>query len=232
MINKIGIIMLDTNFPRIPGDVGNSSTFSFPVIYKVVKGATSTKVVKEGDSALLAPIVQAAKELQEEGAVAIATSCGFLAMFHKELINEIRVPVFTSSLLQIHMAKNIIKRKQKIGVLTASSRYLSNKHLEGVGVDMNSVIIQGMDGAANFTEAFLGDSFFFDVELVKQEMIRSAKNMIKDYPEIGALVLECTNMPPYAVDVQKAVDIPVFDVVTMINYAYSVVVHKGFKEIL
>jgi Asp/Glu/hydantoin racemase len=232
MIEKIGIIMLDTVFPRIPGDVGNPSTFSFPVIYKVVKGATSTKVVKEGNSTLLQPIIQAAKELEEEGIAAIATSCGFLAMFHKELTNAVKVPVFTSSLLQVHVANTIIKRKQKVGILTASSQHLSDKHLNGVGIENDSVIIRGMDGAVNFTNAFLGSSTFFDVELVKHEMVQSAEEMLNEYPEIGALVLECTNMPPYAKDIQMAVNIPVFDVVTMINYAYSVVVHKDFKGVL
>ena len=71
---RMGIIMLETHFPRIPGDVGNASTWSFPVIYRVAKDASPHRVVNEGDISLLEPFIDAAEELEGEGASAITTS--------------------------------------------------------------------------------------------------------------------------------------------------------------
>ena len=86
--------MLDTVFPRIPGDIGNAATFSFPVRYKVVKGASPQRVVKEADTRLLEPFIEAARSLEKEGVKAIGTSCGFLAIFQRELADAVDIPVF------------------------------------------------------------------------------------------------------------------------------------------
>ena len=98
---SIGILMLDTRFPRLPGDIGNATTFSYPVMYKIVEQATVDRVVKEADAGLIEPFVRAGMELIQNGARAIVTSCGFMAIFQKELAQALPVPVFTSSLLQV-----------------------------------------------------------------------------------------------------------------------------------
>ncbi len=219
----IGIIMLDTVFPRIPGDVGNPATFSFPLLYKVVKGANPTRVVKDADPLLLQLFIDAAGDLEREGVKAIATSCGFLAVFHRELVNAVNVPIFTSSLLQVHSAQAIIKKEQKVGIITASRQSLTRRHFAGVGIQSYPMAVIGMDETEEFAAVFLEGKKTIDVEKCRQEMVSAAEKLVDTYPDVGAIVLECTNMPPYAKDIQQTVGRPVFDVVTMINYAYSVV---------
>ena len=218
-----GIIMLDTVFPRILGDVGNPDTFSFPVLYKVVKGANPTRVVKEADPLLLQLFIDAAEDLEREGVKAIATSCGFLAIFHQELVNAVNVPVFTSSLLQVHLAQAIIKKDEKVGIITASKQSLTHKHLAGVGIQSYPMAVSGMDETEEFATVFIEGKETIDIEKCRLEMVATAEELVKYHPEVGAIVLECTNMPPFSKDIQGAVGLPVFDVVTMINYAYSVV---------
>ena len=219
----IGIIMLDTFFPRIPGDVGNPVTFSFPVLYKVVKGANPTRVVKDADPLLLQSFIDAAHDLEREGVKAIATSCGFLAVFHRQLVNAVNVPVFTSSLLQVHSAQAIIKKEQKVGIITACKQSLTHKHFEGVGIQSYPMAVSGMDETEEFTAVFIEGKETIDVEKCRLEMVATAGQLVKSHPEVGVFVLECTNMPPFSKDIQVAVGLPVFDMVTMINYAYSVV---------
>ena len=219
----IGIIMLDTVFPRIPGDVGNPDTFTFPVLYKVVKGANPTRVVKDADPLLLQLFIDAACELEREGVKAIATSCGFLALFHWELVQAVNVPIFTSSLLQVHSAQAVIKKEQKVGIITASKQSLTRKHLAGVGIQSYPMAVNGMDETEEFAAVFIEGKETIDIEKCRLEMVATAEELVKSHPEVGAIVLECTNMPPFSKDIQVAVGLPVFDVVTMINYAYSVV---------
>ncbi len=225
----IGIIMLDTVFPRIPGDVGNATTFPFPVRYKIVKGASPQRVVKDADPALLKPFIQAAQELEQEGVKAIATSCGFLAIFQKELANSVNIPVLSSSLIQIKFAHALINERQKVGVLTARAQSLTERHFKGVGVQNIPKVIMGMDNAEEFTKVFLESQQFIDVEKCRQEMINAAKNLLVKHPKVGSIVLECTNMPPFAKDIQRAIKLPVFDITTLINYAYTVSVRNPFS---
>ena len=119
MDQMLGILMLDTHFPRIKGDVGNPDSFSYPVRKLTVRGASPDRVVREADPSLLEPFLQAAEQLEREGCAAITTSCGFLAMFQKELAARVSIPVFTSSLLQARTACGLLPAGKKIGILTA-----------------------------------------------------------------------------------------------------------------
>ncbi|GBC63889.1 aspartate/glutamate racemase family protein [Desulfonema ishimotonii] len=226
--HAIGIIMLDTVFPRIPGDIGNAATFPFPVLYRIVRGASPQRVVKAADPALLGPFIEAARELEKEGVSAIATSCGFLAVFHRELTDAVRIPVFTSSLLQARTAFSVIGKDRKVGVLTARRQSLTEQHLAGVGIEALPLVIEGMETADEFTAVFIEGKTELDVEKCEGEMIAAAGRLIRAAPETGAIVLECTNMPPFARAVQRAVRLPVFDAVTMVKYAHAVVCQQAY----
>ena len=223
-----GIIMLDTAFPRIPGDVGNPSTFPFPVCYQVVKGASSTRVVKEADPLLLQDFIDAARALESTGVQAIATSCGFLSFFHRELVDATRIPIFSSSLLQVPLIHQIISRDMKIGVITARKQSLTDRHLAGVGIQAYPLAIVGLDDAKEFTAVFMEGKKTIDVEKCRSEMVSAARSLVARHPEVGAIVLECTNMPPYAKDVQEVTGRPVFDIVTLIHYGHNALNRQRF----
>ena len=215
----IGILMLDTTFPRIPGDVGNPATFSFPVIYRVVKGASPRRVVEETDPRLLDPFIQAGRDLQKAGVKAIATSCGFLALFQRELADALSVPVFSSSLLQVPLVRAILPSDRAVGIITARKASLTARHLAGVGVENEGLVIAGMEGAEELSAVFFGGKSTIDVEKVRGEMVDLSLNLVRSRPEVGAIVLECANMPPYARDVRRATGLPVFDVATLLEQA-------------
>lgn len=222
----IGIIMLDTDFPRVKGDVGNPDTFDFPVRYWVVKGASPQRVVTQADKRLIKPFIEAGHALIREGAAAIATSCGFLALFHKELAAAFQVPVFSSSLLQVHLAHSVIKSSQKVGIITASKTSLTRDHLSAIGIADYPLAIVGMEETEEFSSVFLGGKQTLDLEKCRREMETASRKLIRFHPDVGAVVMECTNMPPYASDVHRATGgLPVFDAVTMITYAYSTLYH-------
>ncbi len=214
----IGILMLDTKFPRIPGDVGNAFTFDFPVRYQTVVGANPTRVVKEADPALLEPFIEGAKALEDAGCSAITTSCGFLVMFQKEMAAAVNVPVLTSSLLQVPFVASMLGPHKKVGILTARASSLTEKHFRGAGMENCSFAIQGMEEYPEFTNAFIEGHTVLNVEKVREEMVDAAKKLVRENSDVGAIVFECTNMPPFAYDVQQAVGLPVFDIVTLVRY--------------
>jgi hypothetical protein len=216
----MGILMLNTTFPRIPGDIGNATTFSFPVVYKIIEQATAFTVVEQGGKDLLAPFIEGARELAARGVRAITTSCGFLAVFQKELAAAVEAPVFTSSLIQARLIYPMLSPRQKIGIITANAAALGERHFAGAGIaDIPKAVI-GLE-RSRFAEMFFAGSNTLDEIEAEADIVEAAQKLVRDNGDIGAIVLECTNMPPYAAAVHEATGLPVFDVVTLINYVYA-----------
>jgi hypothetical protein len=210
----VGILVLDTRFPRIAGDMGNARTFPFPVRYHRVGGASPARVVRAGAAGLLPAFVEGARALEREGVGAITTNCGFLVKFQRELAAAVSVPVFTSSLLLIPLVHRMLPPGR-----------LTSEHLEGAGIGGDvSLAIAGMEGEKEFTRVLLGDEAELDVDLAREEHVRVARRLLADHPDVGAIVLECTNMPPYAADIQRATGLPVFDVVSLVRLVHDALV--------
>jgi len=215
---SIGILMLQTRFPRIPGDLGNATSFPFPVVHRVVESATPARVVTGGDANLLQPFIRAARELEQEGVLALTTNCGFLAMFQSELAAAVRVPVFTSSLLLVPMLRRMLSPTREIGILTVEAASLTDRHFRGAGWSREEipVIIEGMDGRY-FNQRLIGDQADFEIEQMEADLVDVACGMVERHPELGALVLECINMVPYAHAIQQAIGRPVWDIMVLLN---------------
>ena len=225
---SIGILILDAAYPCIPGNVGNASTFPFPVRYKVVKEASIERLIKKRDKTLVQPFIDAAIELQQEGVKAITGACGFMALFQREVSDAVDVPVFLSSLLQIPFIYQI--KKQKIGIITADSKSLTPEHFISVGVNKEiPLLIGGMEDQKEFREAILEEKGALDSDLIEREVVDVAKKLITKNPDIGTLVLECSDLPPYAHAIQKEVNLPIFDFTTMIQYVHTALVRKEFQ---
>lgn len=226
----IGIIMLDTTFPRIIGDVGNAGTWNFPVLYEVVKKIPNDKVVLNLETEDIFPFIEAAKTLEAEGVRAITTSCGFLAIFQKILAAEVNIPVFTSTLILIPFIKNIIGNK-KILIMTANSDTLTERHFEGAGINKldDSLEIIGTQNLPTFTNFTVQNWRSVDVEACRKDLFSVMENnlSLKNH-EVGAILLECTNMSPYSSEIRRKYNLPVFDFVSMTNFVYSSIRGRDF----
>lgn len=224
----IGIIVLDTKFPRIPGDVGNATSFKFPVRYKVVKGVTAEKILQKLDLTILGDLIEAAKELEQEGVKAITTTCGLLAIFQKEIASAVKVPVFSSSLLQVPIVYKMFDPTKKVGIITTNSKKINKNMLEAVNASNIPVYIIGMEDQYEFT--YMRKKMNqFDPNKVRYEIVNKAKELISHEPEVASIVLECTNMAPYSKYIADAIKLPVFDIITLINWVYSALLQNEYK---
>ncbi len=223
---SVGILMLDTQFPRIPGDMGNASTFDFPVRYHRVTGASPDRVVRQGHRELLPAFVEGARFLEREGVRAVTTNCGFLAKFQTELAEAVSIPVFTSSLMLVPLVHRMLPPGRAVGILTVDASSLRPEHMAGAGIAPDApVVVAGLETEKEFTRVLLDDQLTLDVEAARQEHQTVARRMLAAHPEVGAIVLECTNMPPYRADIQAATGLPVFDVTTLVRMVHEAVRH-------
>ncbi len=207
----LGLLMLHTRFPRPPGDVGHPETFAFPVLRRVVTGATPERVVRGRDPAALQPFVDTARALVAEGCDAIATSCGFLALWQRELQAALPVPVWTSSLLQL-----ADRPGRRCGVITIEAASLTPAHLLAVGADP-ATPVEGIEPGSPLHRTLLQDLATLDEVDAQRQVLAAAARLRARHPDIDTLVLECTNLPPYAKALRAATGLPVLDVVTLLH---------------
>jgi hypothetical protein len=219
----VGILMLDTRFPRIPGDMGNASTFPFPVRYQRVTGAAPDLVVRRGAAGLLPAFIDNARQLEREGVGAITTNCGFLVKFQREIANAVTVPVFTSSLLLVPLVHRLLPHgRRRVGIMTVNAGSLTQEHLDGAGIGGDiPLALAGMETEKEFTRVLLGNEMVLDVDVAREEHVRVARRLVTEHPDVGAIVLECTNMPPYTADIQRETGRAVFDIVMLVTMVHA-----------
>lgn len=217
---SVGILMLDARFPRIPGDIGNAATWPFPVLYRVVRNATPDLVVRQGAAGTLDAFIETARDLVRDGADGITTNCGFLSLFQEELSSALQVPVATSSLMQVDLVNRLLPPGRRAGILTISASTLTPRHLEAAGVPANTPV-GSTEGGREFTRAILGNELELDVDLARQDNMEAAMALCAAHPDVGAIVLECTNMVPYAADMRMATGVPVFSMETFVSWFQS-----------
>ncbi len=225
----IGILMLDARFPRIPGDMGNALTWAFPVLYRVVRNASPERVVCQRAEGLLDAFIAAGQDLVAEGADGLTTNCGFLSLFQDELARAVGVPVAASSLLQVAMVNRLLPPGRRCGVLTISASTLSAEHLAKAGVPTDTPI-GSTEGGRAFTRVILNDEPELDVAAARADNVDAARALQTRHPDLGALVLECTNMTPYAADIRAATGLPVFSMITFVHWFQAALVPPGFAD--
>lgn len=216
----LGILMLDTTFPRILGDMGNAQTFDFPVLYKVVRGAYPDLVVRRGAEGMLDRFIAAGRALVADGCAGITTTCGFLALFQEELADALGVPVMTSALMQAGVVQGLLPPARKVGILTISPDDLTQEHLEKAHVP-RGLPVWGVEVGCHFQTVILDGELELDVARAEADMVAAASAFVAAHPELGALLFECTNMPPYAEAVKAATGLPVFSSVSMAEWLYG-----------
>lgn len=213
----IGVLMLDTRFPRLPGDIGNGYTWSFPVQFRVVRGADPARVVHGQAEGLLQPFIDAALDMVATGVRGITTSCGFLALLQKELSAALPVPVATSSLLQAPVIEAMLPAGQQVGILTYAAEALTERHLSAVGVRPDTPI-EGLMPDSLFRRLYGGQECISDYDALGREVVDAARRLVERHPDVGAILCECTNLPPHAAAIAKATGRPVYDIIGFIDW--------------
>jgi len=232
----LGIIVMDTKFPRIPGDSGNVSTYDFPVRPKVVKVKTALPLVEftRDDPDLLQECIRAAQELEREGVRAIISTCGFSLIFQERVANAVNIPVFLSSLMQIPIAYRAVKKGKKIGIITRHSKELTHDFLKRCGIESSilpSIVVEGFEDEPDLDYG-AKPPYISDPWKNEKVLCRVAKRLISKHPDVGAIVLEMHNLPPFSAAIQEVTGLPIFDIQTLAKLAYNVMVQKRYTGLM
>lgn len=217
-LSQIGILMLDSRFPRFIGDIGHPETFEPAALVKIVRNATPRRVVTEQASGLVEDFIDAATELEQEGVDLITTSCGFLVLHQAKLQASVNVPLVSSSLLAVPIAIEVLrKRGLQPAILTISADNLTNAHLQAANCP-SDIPVGAPDPKGHFCTQILSNNASMDNNLAREEIIATTTELMRSHNNIGALVLECTNMPPYASDLERLFKIPILSLPSLLPF--------------
>jgi len=223
----VGILQLPANIPMLPGDLGNPTTFDFPVLYELIEEIDPFWVLaEEPHPVVMEKVIAACKRLTMQGVTTIIGNCGFFANYQPEVAKSLDpgVQFFPSSLNQVPMLLISIGSNKKVGILTASRKLLMpSPALKNVGVtdeDMKRIVVYGNEDGEQM-KLVTGETGRFNPKALEKELVDLATKMIKEHPDVGAVVLECTEFPPYAHAIQNAIRRNVWDAVTMTNFMHA-----------
>jgi Asp/Glu/hydantoin racemase len=191
------------------------------VLFKVVKGASPERVVLQGAKGLLPDFLEAAEELVSLGAEAITTNCGFLSLFQRELAERVKVPVATSSLMQVPWVQAMLPPGKRVGLITVCATTLTPAHLSAAGVPADTPVIGTERGREFFRVLIKAEKEEMTIAAAEQDILDAGKTLLARNPDIGAFVLECTNMPPYAAALRETLGLPVYDIYSMITWFHA-----------
>jgi len=224
---RLGILMLDVETPRMPGDVGNAATWPFPVLYGVVPGATPEQVIEGRCVGILDAFLDTATKLVEQGADGIATNCGYLSIHEAELSAHCRVPVAASSLMQIPLVQRLLPPGKRVGVITSNSDALDAQHLEAAGASADTPVA-GLQNGREFYRKFHFGKTEVDAALAEQDMLDAGQDLMSRHPEVGAVVFECHNFAPFAAALRDSIGVPVFSVYSFFTWFHAGLAPRDF----
>ncbi|MGM0213713.1 aspartate/glutamate racemase family protein [Enterococcus sp. AZ109] len=221
----IGIIAVDLKYPKLPGNVANATTFSFPVLYEVV--AFEIEQLFAGAAEIEAQIVAAARKLEKAGVRAIVGACGYFGHFQQVVADSVDIPVFLSSISQVPLIKLSLKKSQKILTLVASGEDVTSEFFQQSGADLADCVICEIGSLKSFAPIRWGKTELDNQQLIK-DLVGTVNEQLAANPAIGAVLLECSDLPPYACGIQQATGLAVFDFITLINWVYTAVVQRPY----
>ena len=225
---EVGVLLLNFLEPHVPGDTAHAGTYEFPVLFKVVETA-SVDAITNGDLSVTGQLIEAAQELERSGVKAISSNCGFMLHYHEAIRAAVSIPVFTSSLLQLPLIARTIRPDQKIAVLTAFKHRLTSEMLALSGLPLDAkVVTESIETTVEFQNL---SSLPMDTESFRSRLEEAMARLLDANDDIGAILLECAIFTPYAAPLQRKFNLPVYDFVSLINFAQSVVSRRSYPGI-
>jgi aspartate/glutamate racemase len=230
----IGLVQMHVNLAMIPGNMSNATTFDFPILYRRMNANNVADVMANPPTQNFTDaVVEAAQWLELQGVRAIMGNCGFFGSYQNEVKARINVPFFSSSLMMLPMMLHSMPGKKKVGVITANGPVLEQvQAIENCGLSTedkeNRIVVMGCENGEEFSSAIMANTGVYNPLKVEQEIVAVAKQMLAENNDIGAILLECTELSPHAVAVQDAVRMPVWDYTTITKWIYSVCIRRPF----
>ncbi|MFJ4286890.1 aspartate/glutamate racemase family protein [Paenarthrobacter nicotinovorans] len=230
--HSIGMLCAEWNIPFIPGDLNNASTFDFPILYATVPGADGATILSGDPEVHQQKFVDAALALEAQGVKAITSNCGYMAAYQQAISEAVNIPVFMSSLLQTPLLLTMLGSGAELGILVAGDS-LRPELLRSSGLPhehATRVVVKGLAAYPHWNAAINQETGELDSCAIRDEVLDAACGLAREHPNVRALLLECSDLPPYAHAVAEATGLPVFDWSGFIRWVHQACSPKTYPQ--
>lgn len=225
---SVGVLLLDFLEPHPPGDTANASTYQFPTLFRTVEGASVERITK-GDPEMEHSVVEAALALERLGAKAISSNCGLMLHYQDAVARAVSIPVFLSSLLQVPLAVRAAGADSTVGVLGSFVDRINSAVLAKAGVPQGArVAVTSIETSPEFLG--LSDQPV-ETDRFSKQLVAAGRELKAQHPDLGALVIECASFTPYAAPLQRALGVPVYDFISLIDLAHYVTHRRDYPGV-
>lgn len=226
---SIGLLVLDTRHRLVPGNLQNANSFSFPVLYEVVRGVTGSALMS-GASDAAEPIVAAAQNLAAQGVSVVAGACGSFANFQTAVAAAVDVPVYMSILLEVPLILRALPAERKLGIIFASAATFTERVRKECGISSTRQIVAvGAESIPCF-QAILRQEGDFEDEELERGVTELGLRTLEEHPQISAWLIQCSDLPPYSRALARATRLPVFDMVGMVERIHRALAPHEYAE--
>lgn len=213
----VGIIVLDTRHPLLPGNVQHARSFARPVFYEVV-ALKDPAVLMAGDPSVEPLIIAAGERLLRNGVSIIAGACGSFIYYQRAVAAALPVPVFLSVMLAAPLLLAALGAGRKIGVIASACSAINARSLAACGVtDPDRLVVIELKGSGEF-DAILRQDLRFDPDRMCAEVVGLATAALRADPAIGLFLIQCSDIPPFSQAIRQATGLPCFDAVGLIEW--------------
>lgn len=220
--HAVALLHISSKYALFPGNPQHGETFPFPVMYQEVR-LDSFDDLFSGDPILGQRLEEACQAAIACGAKTIVGACGSFGYYQRRVAASAGVPVFLSIMMQVPFLQQSLGGCS-LGIICASKNALNNRIYAECGiVNSESLAIREMKGRTEF-DRFLAEDKDIDFDTLEAQTLAAAQEILNEVPNIGAFVLQCSDLAPFAPKLQEIYGLPVYDVATLLRWAHSAVI--------
>lgn len=224
---SLGALVMKSWVPKPCGHISNASNYDFPIYFQVVENS-NTKAIHGGAQSIIPDILEAEKKCEDMGCKSIFTSCGYFGHFQRTIANHSSVPVYLSAVCLIPFIFRIMPKDWELGIICYNKDKLTTHLLEECGVTpamRARCHVADVIGQPELS-CIIKDQGHYNIDNGKNDVVNVARKLVSENINIGAILLECTDLPPHSYAIQEALGLPVFDSTTMIKFIHSLITNK------
>ncbi|HEX4954540.1 MAG TPA: hypothetical protein VF017_14200 [Thermoanaerobaculia bacterium] len=219
----LGVLMLEGKMAAEPGCLGSPDSFPYRVLRRVVPGSRAPRTLADVE-AMAPAYAAAARQLAEDGADVITDNCnGRMVTLQERLAAVAGVPVVMSTLFLVPWVTRLIPGR-RVGILALAEEDPGEWHYQACGWSSREIpiAVAGVGASAAWRQ-FLATKEIGPAQRreMVHDLVRATHDLLRQHPDLGSFVVECTLLPPCSQEVREAHGLPVFDILNALDFAVA-----------
>ena len=222
-MNKLTVLQLDTQFPRIIGDICCKETFLSNINIIKINNASVSQIISKNPNEQ--HFVNFKNQILKTKEKLITTSCGFTFFWQSPFNKLTKSEIITSSLCCLE-EKRKYYNDNEILIFTFDEDILKFLLFSKLKIPFKGHIL-GLKKNNLLHKIIFNNENYYDFEKISYELNQLLWKKIKNQ-NIKLLILECTNLSPYKSGFRNIFSGEIVDLLVLIEKKIPGIIKKEF----